>query len=164
MGKPRHSNLGLIVTTLSILAITAAGALACTPARAFAQGAPATIVAMPTTTPQSEGYGGDNNFPSPLQARVLDASGNPVPDVTVTFTAPGSGPTIAFPGWITSETQTTNANGIATSDSFCGVNSTGGFEVTASVPGTSPAVFHSQRLRHAVHADDCAVLPRDCAA
>ena len=104
--------------------------------------APATIVAMPATTPQSEGYGGDNNFPSPLQARVLDASGNPVPNVTVTFTAPGSGPTIAFPGWITSETQATDANGIATSDSFCGVNSTGGFEVSAVAAGVaSSAVF-----------------------
>jgi len=142
MGKSRHTKLGLIFATLSILAITAAVGLACTPAKVLAAGAPAAIVAIPTTTPQSAawsgGYYGRRDFDSPLEARVLDASGNPVSGVTVTLTAPSDGPTVG----LGTETKTTDANGIATSDNVGGNDINGSFEVTASAPGVStPAVF-----------------------
>jgi uncharacterized protein (TIGR03437 family) len=78
-------------------------------------------------------------FGSLLQARLSDVAGNPIPGVTVTFTAPASGPSGAF---ATPATMTTNGDGVATAPVLTANGEPGNFVVTASAAGvTSPAVF-----------------------
>jgi len=72
---------------------------------------------------------------------TVTSNGSPASGVSVTFTAPSSGASCAFPGGAT-ETDTTNSSGVATS-SACTANSTAGaFTVTATTSGaSSPANF-----------------------
>lgn len=74
-------------------------------------------------------------------ATVTDATGNVVPNVTVTFTAPTSGVTATFPGGATA-TATTNTQGVATAPTLTAGTTAGAFTVTASAPGAgTPATF-----------------------
>ncbi len=80
-------------------------------------------------------------FGTALAATVTDASGNVVPNATVTFTAPTTGATATFPGGATA-TATTNAQGVATVPTLTAGTTAGAFTVTASAPGTgTPATF-----------------------
>jgi hypothetical protein len=81
-------------------------------------GAPTTITAAATSTPQSAVI--STAFASPLVAAVTDTYGNPESGVVVTFTAPavtGESGTFASNGTNT-ETDTTDADGNATSSTF----------------------------------------------
>jgi len=89
-------------------------------------------------TPQSATVG--TAFANPLQVRVADATSNPVPGVTVTFTAPPSGASGSFAG-SNSATVTTNATGVATSPIFTSNSVSGIYNVTATVTGLTPATF-----------------------
>ena len=110
-------------------------------ARAIAHDAPATILAIPTTTPQSQPSNSDYYF-SPLEVRVLDSAGNPVGGVTVTFTSLSSGPSASL-GDGNSEQQVTNAQGLATLSDAGANNTIGSYEVSAAANGVSaPAVFY----------------------
>ncbi len=81
-------------------------------------------------------------FGSPLAAVVKDASGNPVANVSVTFTAPGSGASATFAGAGATFTMTTNGAGVATSAALTANAVAGNFSVSASVAGVSnPALF-----------------------
>jgi hypothetical protein len=103
--------------------------------------APGTIIAVPTTTPQAEQSCNYCNHFSPLEALVLDSSGNPVSGVTVTFTDPSSGPSANLANNNT-EQDITDAQGIATSSSASTNGTNGTYQLTASAPGVStPAVF-----------------------
>jgi Zn-dependent metalloprotease len=53
-------------------------------------------------------------YAKPLTVAVLDAQGNPVEGVDVTFTAPVSGPSVTFAGGQPTELLTTDGGGIAT--------------------------------------------------
>lgn len=77
-------------------------------------------------------------FAAVLQAKVTDASGNPLPGRAVTFTAPGSGASASF----AIATVDTDANGIARSLATANGLS-GAYQVTANVePALAfPAVF-----------------------
>jgi hypothetical protein len=73
----------------------------------------------------------DTDFPTPIRVRVEDAFGNGVPGVTVTFAAPGSGPSATFPG---GDTATTDANGEA--EVAARANTVAGsYTVVATAPG-----------------------------
>src|SRR5439155_847332 len=74
-------------------------------------GAPGGISAL-GGSPQSTQV--SRNFANPLVAIVRDSGGNPVPGVTVTFTAPSSGASGTFNG-STIATAITGVNGQATS-------------------------------------------------
>jgi len=76
-------------------------------------------------------------FTTPLAALVADQFGNPVPGVTVTFTAPASGASATFAGNAASTTAVTGANGIATASTLTANATTGPFTVTASVNGVA---------------------------
>jgi len=77
-----------------------------------------------------------------LQALVTDANSNPVPDVAVTFTAPGSGASGSFTGGLTTVTVTTDATGTATAPTFTADSIAGSYNVNATVIGaTTPASF-----------------------
>jgi trimeric autotransporter adhesin len=92
-------------------------------------GPPAKITAT-SGTPQNTVV--STPFAAPLVATVTDASGNVIPGVTVTFTAPTSGASGTFAGGI--NTAVTNASGIATSPVFTANSVAGGpYNVTASV-------------------------------
>jgi len=95
-------------------------------------GAAASIAAT-SGTPQSVKV--NTQFPAPLVATVKDSGGNPVPNVTVTFTAPASGASGSFNGGV--NTATTNASGVATSAAFQANAISGSYTVTATVAGVA---------------------------
>ena len=76
-------------------------------------------------------------FAAPLVATVVDANQNPVTGASVTFTAPATGASGTFANGTVTETDTTNASGMATSSTFTADASTGGYTVTAAVAGIS---------------------------
>lgn len=79
-------------------------------------------------------------FGLPLSVRALDASLNPVSGVSVTFGAPGSGPSAAFAGGVS--TALTDASGVARSQTLTANSIAGTYQVTASAPGVAvPSSF-----------------------
>jgi uncharacterized protein (TIGR03437 family) len=105
-----------------------------------ATGSPASV-----TTSAGDGQGATINTPflTTLQATVRDSNGAPVPNVTVTFTALGSGPGGSFPNSALTATAITNSAGVATAPAFTANGAAGGpYRVTASVAGVAtPAIF-----------------------
>ena len=90
------------------------------------------------------------SFPLPLDVRVTDNSSNPVPGVTVTFTAPTSGPSGTFSGaGVTvgpggTATAITGPAGTTPTVIFTANGITGTYDVTASVAtatGTATTTF-----------------------
>jgi hypothetical protein len=105
-----------------------------------AVGIPARIVAL---SPTRESAGATDRYPRPLRVEVLDANGDAVPGVPVTFTLdPGaSGPCGAATdagasftvGAGTQASETTGANGAASSPSFTADGTAGSLTATAKV-------------------------------
>ncbi|MGI8688043.1 MAG: beta strand repeat-containing protein [Thermomicrobiales bacterium] len=104
--------------------------------------APATFVLSNTPGPaaaitQDAGAGQSARvttaFPTALAAKVTDASGNPIPNATVTFAAPASGASATFAGGTT--TAITNNSGIATAATVTANGTAGSYTVTATTPG-----------------------------
>jgi hypothetical protein len=81
-------------------------------------------------------------FGQAFEAKVTDAQGNPVSNVTVTFNAPQSEPTATFPGNASTVQATTAANGVASAPALTAGHRSGTYTVTASVGGVAqPALF-----------------------
>lgn len=97
-------------------------------------GAPAAITAT-SGTPQSAPI--NTAFAAPLIATVLDSGQNPVGGAIVTFTAPSTGASGVFANGTATETDTTNASGMATSTTFTANGASGSDLVTATVAGVS---------------------------
>ena len=93
-------------------------------------GAPAALQAQGSTSLTATAGALVSPVPS---VRVVDAAGNPVSNVTVTFTA-SSGSTVV------GASKVTNSNGLATPDSWQVGASLGNYTLTASV-GTASTVF-----------------------
>ena len=105
---------------------------------ASASGSPASIIST-AGTPQSATI--NTAFATALQAKVTDASNNPVSGVSVTFLAPGSGPSGTFSNGTATIKVSTDNNGAAT-EALTANSSTGGYTVTASAAGlTGSASF-----------------------
>jgi large repetitive protein len=96
-------------------------------------GAP-TTVAVTGGSPQSATVSAP--FAAPLLVRVLDAAGNPVDSVVVTFVAPSSGPSAVLSG----TTASTEADGYASVTATAGLYP-GTYQVTATVAGLQPVTF-----------------------
>jgi uncharacterized protein YkwD len=96
-------------------------------------------IAVAGGSPQSATVGAA--FASALQARVLNASSQPVAGVAVTFTAPVSGASGTFAGSANVATALTDATGIARSPSLTANQTAGSFTVAATVPGLPAAAF-----------------------
>ncbi len=90
-------------------------------------------------TPQSAVI--NTAFGSLLQATVTE-SGNLINGVTVTYTAPGSGPSGLF-GASATATGMTNASGIVNSPTFTANGTTGSYNVTAGIGPAFPTVNFS---------------------
>jgi len=98
----------------------------------------AASIAATGGTPQSATV--NTAFTAPLAVTVTDVTGAPVAGVTVTFTAPVTGPGGTFAGGV--NTATTGANGVATSAVLTANATVGPFTATATVPGVdSSATF-----------------------
>ena len=83
-----------------------------------------------------------NPFPIPLAAIVSDSLGNVVSGVTVTFTAPASGPGGTFPGGSRTAIVLTSSSGIATAPAFAANSIAGIYKVVAATSGiTDSALF-----------------------
>jgi subtilisin-like proprotein convertase family protein len=107
---------------------------------------PTTVIQVPASitatagTPQSTAVG--TAFATALQATVKDAANVVIPNITVTFTAPGTGASGTFTGGLASTTASTNASGIATAATFTANNTAGSYTVAAMVTGLgTPANF-----------------------
>jgi len=86
----------------------------------------------------------NTNFGSSLVAKVTASTNNPLPNASVTFTAPASGAsgTFASPCSGTTCVVTTNASGLATAPTFKANGTSGSYTVTATVAGAAtPASF-----------------------
>ena len=71
-------------------------------------------------------------FAAVFQATVVDVDNNPVPNVTVTFTAPGSGVSGTFAGNVRTYTAASNAAGVVTTPVFTANTIAGSYSVTAT--------------------------------
>jgi hypothetical protein len=101
---------------------------------------PVVLIAATSGTPQSATVG--RAFAAPLVATVT-TGGSPTSGVAVTFTAPGTGASGTFAGGTKTETDTTNASGVATSTTYTANTTAGAYAVTASATGAStPASFN----------------------
>jgi hypothetical protein len=119
---------GSYTVTASVVGITGAASFSLTNTAS----SPASITAT-SGTPQSTND--DTAFGAPLVAKVIDASGNALTGVTVTFTAPSTGASGSFAGGV--NTATTNASGVATSGTFTANGTLGSYTVKASVSGVT---------------------------
>jgi hypothetical protein len=81
-------------------------------------------------------------FPSLLRATVKDSANQPLPWLTVVFTAPGSGASGTFANGTTSDAEFTDANGVATSTTFTANRVVGSYTVTATVGVSLSADFN----------------------
>lgn len=86
-------------------------------------------------------------FVTDLELTVTDASGNPLANELVTFSAPSSGASAIFANGTATTTATTNSSGIAITSSLSANASAGTYVVTASVPdATNTASFSLTNL------------------
>jgi hypothetical protein len=147
-GAQRAVAASLLVIGLVIGGGAAALAASVTASHGTGSDIPARIIAVPSSTPQSQQaattiYACAANKFSPLSVLVLDSGGQPVSGVTVTFSAPSTGPAAVFGGNCNStEQDVTDGLGIAISPDAYENGVVGSYQVTASAPGVSaPAVF-----------------------
>jgi subtilisin-like proprotein convertase family protein len=104
-----------------------------------AAGPPALIQPV-AGTPQSAAV--SSPFGTQLQAKVTDASSNPLNGIVVTFTAPSTGASGTFAGTGTNTaTAPTNASGVATAPVFTGNGTAGSYTVTGSATGAGSTNF-----------------------
>jgi hypothetical protein len=89
-------------------------------------------------------------FGQPLAIEVVDAQGNPVPDVPVTFSVPASGASAAFAG-SSSVHLTVGSDGTGSVPAPTAGSTAGSYTVSASAGGAStPAAFSLRNLPGAV--------------
>ncbi len=91
-------------------------------------------------TPQSAQVG--TAFSTALQTTVRDTFDNPIPNLTVTYTAPQTGANGTFSGGVSTAQVQTDSNGRASAPTFTANTTPGTFNVNATVSGiATPAVF-----------------------
>jgi hypothetical protein len=129
-----NGTTGSYVVTASVAGVATAASFSLTNTAAAAGSISATA-----GTPQSTAV--STTFATALQATVRDASGTPNSGVTVTFTAPASGPSARFGGAATA-TAVTNASGVATAPALTATSQAGSYAVTASAAGVGSATFN----------------------
>jgi hypothetical protein len=106
-----------------------------------------TIVAGTATQISATAGGGQSattsaSFASPLVATVQDVNGNPVPGISVTFTAPASGASATFATCTSNPaaascTAATGSSGQATSSAFTANGTAGGYAIAAAASGVT---------------------------
>jgi adhesin/invasin len=96
----------------------------------------------------------DSRYRTPLQARVLDASGQPVEGASVTFSVQpsGAGAGATFVGGAAQATELTDANGLAASPPLLAGKTAGTYSATATTAGSSRAATYTLENRAAAPA------------
>jgi hypothetical protein len=89
-----------------------------------------------------------SRYRSSLQARVLDAGGQPIEGETVTFTvtAADNGAAASFVGGANQATALTDVNGLATAPPLMANKTAGSFTATATALGTRPGRYTLENL------------------
>jgi len=103
----------------------------------------AATMTVTTTTKSDPTATVDSRYRQPLQARVVDASGQPVEGASVTFAISQSdgGAGASFVGGIAQANELTDANGQATSPPLVANKVAGTFTATATAVGARPAGY-----------------------
>ena len=96
------------------------------------QNTPGAVSALTVSNGSSQSAQINKPFAAPLVALAADSHGNPIPGISVTFTAPASGASGTFAGGSHVATAVTNANGLATSSQFTANSVTGSYSVRAA--------------------------------
>ncbi len=101
---------------------------------------PATKLTVSAGNNQSASVG--TSFFNSLAILATDANDAPVPNTSVTFTAPGSGASGTFTGGSATVTVVTDAGGVANAPIFTANGTAGSYQVSASATGVAtPATF-----------------------
>jgi protocatechuate 3,4-dioxygenase beta subunit len=110
--------------------------------------APMTIETTATSDPIATV---DSRYRTPLQARVLDASGQPVEGASVTFSVQqsGSGAGATFVGGAEQATETTDTNGLAASPPLLANKTAGTYSASATTAGGARAATYTLENRAA---------------
>jgi hypothetical protein len=147
------TNASGVATSQVFTANTTAGAYTVTATATGATGnatfslsnTPGTAAALAATSGGGQSAAISTAFTNPLVATVTDSDGNPVQGQTVTFTAPGTGVSGLFADAGTpaaTDTETTDANGNATSTVFTANATVGGpYNITATSGALTPVNF-----------------------
>jgi len=104
----------------------------------------ATTTTLQTTSTRDPGATVSTRYRSLLQARLLDATGQPIEGATVTFAITGAdnGATANFLGATGQATALTDANGLATAPPLIANKTAGSFTATATALGTEPGRYN----------------------
>jgi hypothetical protein len=128
-----NGTIGADVVTASVAGVTATTSYSLT----NTSGPAAAITATSGSLQDAQVSGA---FGAPLVATVVDSNQNPVSGASVTFTAPATGASGVFASNSSNtETDTTDANGQATSSAFTADATAGAYAVTATVTGVATA-------------------------
>jgi len=111
-------------------------------------GTASSMTANPGSTPQSATV--NTPFANPLAVTVRDAGNNPVAGVSVTFTAPASGPSGVFSNGTTTIVVATDAAGVASVPFTAGGVAGGPYAVTATAAGLTSVNFSLTNVAAAV--------------
>ncbi|MGH9495102.1 MAG: beta strand repeat-containing protein [Candidatus Sulfotelmatobacter sp.] len=130
-----------IQTLFSVVALSMVAALVACSSGNTSTTPPPPVTAIAATSGSGQTASVSAGFGSPLVATVTQG-GTALSGASVTFSAPSSGASGTFSNSTETETDATDANGVATSSTFT-ANATGGtYNVTATVSGAaSPASF-----------------------
>jgi hypothetical protein len=101
-------------------------------------GTPPAIPSISATSGGSQSTTISHTFAKFLQATVVDSHNVPVSGASVTFTAPGSGPSGTFGGSATA-TVVADLNGVASAPAFMANTLAGNYTVVATTPGAAAA-------------------------
>jgi protocatechuate 3,4-dioxygenase beta subunit len=108
----------------------------------------ATNTALQLTSTHSLKAMVDSRYRSSLQARLLDANGQPIEGAAVTFaiTAADNGAAATFLGGTSQGIALTDANGLATAPPLIADKTAGSFTATATAPGAQPGRYILENL------------------
>lgn len=105
---------------------------------------PVSVTTITPTSGATQNAAVGTVFPTPLKIRLLDAAGNPLSGVAITFSVPSSGAGGTFVG---PTIVMTDINGFATAPDLVANNISGFFTVTATAAGiATPALFSLTNL------------------
>ena len=93
------------------------------------------VASLNLSTGSNQSIAVKNVYKIPLAVYVVDSQGSPVTGVSVTFTAPSTGPSGTFAPARTFATVLTNSGGLATAPAFTANTQSGSYNVTAKAAG-----------------------------
>lgn len=103
---------------------------------------PPPTIAISATSGSGQSAAVGTAFANPLVATVT-SNGSPSSGATVTFTAPASGASGTFANGTATDTEMTNASGVATSSAFTANTTAGTYSATAATSGASGSASFS---------------------